>query len=84
MEAIIIFILKSALGIGLTFLAFYLLFIFGNLRERIKELFNDIEKLKTDSKKAKDNLHRALNDVERIKQSLKKNSPEDYFKYWNK
>lgn len=62
---------------GALFLLIYLLIFFGEFSKKIKKTLSDLEK-------EKEKTHRALNEIEKLKQSVKKISPEIYENYWNK
>lgn len=83
-KQILTYIVNTIIGAGISLGVIYLLMVLGGFRERLKELLLDIEKLKVDSRRAKENTHRILNDIEKIKQAIGKTSANDYWKDGNK
>jgi hypothetical protein len=76
-RSIISAIFQIILVSGVLFLIVYLLMFFGEFSKKIKKAFIDLEK-------EKEKTHKALNEIEKLKQSIKKMSPEIYENYWNK
>ena len=76
-RSIIGIIIQIVLGSGLLFLFIYLLMFFGEFSKKIRKTFIDLEK-------EKEKTHRALNEIEKLKQSIRKISPETYENYWSK
>ena len=70
-------IFQMIIGFGIIFLFIHLLMFFGEFSKKIRKTFTDLEK-------EKEKTHRALNEIEKLKQSIKKISPETYENYWSK